>query len=107
MFQVTRACTRGDIKQCSCVSTKNDNLNDDLKKYEWGGCSDNVFYGYKLAKSFTDSNEFYDLAVIESKRNILKLSKIDRTKEHKLMNLHNNEVGRRVKTTFFFESQTL
>lgn len=42
---------------------------------EWGGCSDNIVFGYKLAREFVDTGER------------------GRTLREK-MNLHNNEAGR-------------
>jgi hypothetical protein len=49
-------------------------------QFEWGGCSENTRYGAKFSKEFVDSNEH-------------------RTSDNGLMNLWNNEAGRKV---FFF-----
>lgn len=82
MFEITRACTRGDLKKCSCNSIQNQSrLNSN---HEWTGCSDNVLFGYKLSKSFVDSRELLNTR-----------SNLD-SKDAKLMNLLNNEVGRRI-----------
>lgn len=98
MYQVTKACTRGELRGCTCISRKlkydrpidtnnNERLKDDnMGKYEWGGCSENVIFGYKLSKIFVDSKEKED-------DNNGRISQV----EGKLINLHNNEVGRRVK----------
>lgn len=48
-----------------------------IVKQEWGGCSDNIVFGYKLAREFVDTGER------------------GRTIREK-MNLHNNEAGRMV-----------
>lgn len=66
-FQVTRACTTGDILDCPCDKT----LKKRSKKYpkkvinennvvpegewEWGGCGDNINYGFKKSKDFLDT----------------------------------------------------
>jgi hypothetical protein len=97
MYEITRACSRGDLSKCIC----NKNLNNDIdvnkataakglnKFYEWNGCSENVLFGYKLSKKFVDSDELID-AEIKNKKLLLK------NKQNQLMNLHNNEVGRRI-----------
>ena len=85
MYEMTKACTRGDLKKCNC----NQNYDNNAKKYQWAGCSDNVFFGHKLSKYFVDSNEYTK-------------SPYNTDKEYKLMNLHNNEVGRRVSLFDFF-----
>ncbi|KRY34475.1 Protein Wnt-4, partial [Trichinella spiralis] len=49
-------------------------------QWEWGGCSEDVAYGERLSKDFVDSNE---------------LARAWSDPAPKLMNLHNNEAGRR------------
>jgi len=49
--------------------------------HKWTGCSDNVIFGYKLSKKFIDSDE-----------NQNNLNEIEKA----VMNIHNNEVGRRI-----------
>lgn len=89
MYEITRACARGDLKKCSCEQKLNTTQFKLGQNYEWSGCSDNVLFGYKLSKSFVDSKELQ-----ESKQK--KRDNSFTVKEIKLMNLHNNEVGRRV-----------
>lgn len=101
MYEITRSCSKGDLKKCICHKKKEfhqiefekkhiNNPKTDLvkKAYEWSGCSDNVIFGYKLSKTFVDSDE-----KIINKNNEHFL---DAAKPNKLMNIHNNEVGRRI-----------
>ena len=71
---VARACADGSIYTCTC----NYNLRQpEGKDWEWGGCSDNANFGKKFSRKFVD--------VIEKGRDF-----------RYMMNLHNNEAGRRV-----------
>lgn len=74
VHEVTRACSQGELKDCTCDT--NHNMTSE-EGFEWGGCSDNIAYGLRIAKLFVDSVEQ------------------DRDARAK-MNLHNNFVGRRV-----------
>ena len=49
----------------------------------WGGCSDNIAYGVRFSKRFTDA--------VEKKR---MRERDPRSTSRALMNLHNNEAGR-------------
>ena len=81
MYRVTQACSKGELNKCGCDQTaKKKQLDGD---FEWGGCSQNVFFGHKFSRKFVDSSEIMEL---RKKRSI----------DYRLMNLHNNEVGRRV-----------
>ena len=52
--------------------------------FKWAGCSDNIDYGVSLSRSFVDAKDH-------------KLSRKRGNKTSKaLMNLHNNEAGRKV-----------
>lgn len=52
---ISRSCRNGDISTCGCSKSKRpDNLNKD---YVWGGCGDNVEYGYKFTKAFVDISQ--------------------------------------------------
>ena len=76
---VARACADGSIYTCTC----NYNLRQpEGNDWEWGGCSDNANFGKKFSRKFVD--------VIEKGRDF-----------RYMMNLHNNEAGRRVS---FFSS---
>jgi wingless-type MMTV integration site family protein 1 len=102
---IARACSEGSIESCTCdwshqneppQASKSESvsdvrqwvgLNEFDEKYlnniknmtivqqEWGGCSDNIVFGYKLAREFVDTGER------------------GRSLREK-MNLHNNEAGR-------------
>jgi hypothetical protein len=49
---IGRSCRNGDLATCGCSTSKRpDNLNKD---WVWGGCGDNVEYGYRFTKSFID-----------------------------------------------------
>uniref|UniRef100_A0A8C0GYN7 Protein Wnt n=1 Tax=Chelonoidis abingdonii TaxID=106734 RepID=A0A8C0GYN7_CHEAB len=77
-FAVTRACSRGELEKCGCdrkirgVSAEG---------FQWSGCSDNLSYGIAFSQAFVDNPE-RSHGVSSSRA---------------LMNLHNNEAGRKVK----------
>ena len=76
---VARACADGSIYTCTC----NYNLREPHgADWEWGGCSDNVNFGKKFSRKFVD--------VVEKGRDF-----------KFMMNLHNNEAGRRVSRIYF------
>lgn len=52
-----------------------------VRDWEWGGCSDNIGFGFKFSREFVDTGER------------------GRTLREK-MNLHNNEAGRLVSNFF-------
>ena len=80
VHSVTQACSAGNLTDCSCDMSRYGEA--DVEGWKWGGCSDNVNYGLWFAKNFVDAPETMRH---EDSRNI-----------RNLMNLHNNEVGRRV-----------
>ena len=69
---IARACSEGSIQSCSCDYTTGQNS---VRDWEWGGCSDNIGYGFKFSREFVDTGE--------RGRNL-----------REKMNLHNNEAGR-------------
>ena len=80
---VSRGCREGKLANCGCsrrVRPKHLNRN-----WVWGGCGDNSDYGYRFAQAFVD--------VREREKNHPRHS---RGLARMLMNLHNNEAGRRV-----------
>lgn len=81
MFAITRACSQGELKSCSCDPEKKGSAKDSKGRFDWGGCSDNIDYGVKFARAFVDAKE--------------RKGKDARA----LMNLHNNRAGRKVGVT--------
>ncbi|KAL4226413.1 Protein Wnt-2b [Mactra antiquata] len=77
VYSITRACSLGHLSTCACDPSKTGRKRDVTGKYfEWGGCSDDVNYGRKFARTFIDAKE---------RKN---------TDARALMNLHNNRAGR-------------
>ncbi|CAG5129976.1 unnamed protein product, partial [Candidula unifasciata] len=74
---VTRACSSGQLQKCGCDRTVRGRSQDG---FEWSGCSDNIAYGIAFSKVFVDARE---------------RGKKKRNKPRSVMNLHNNEAGRR------------
>uniref|UniRef100_A0A8D9BXB3 Protein Wnt n=1 Tax=Cacopsylla melanoneura TaxID=428564 RepID=A0A8D9BXB3_9HEMI len=82
VYAVARSCKDGSLPSCGCSRTARPK---DLKRdWLWGGCGDNLEYGYKFTQGFVD--------VRERERPLKKGSK---DQGRALMNLHNNEAGRR------------
>ncbi|KAG5328586.1 WNT1 protein, partial [Acromyrmex charruanus] len=72
---IARACSEGSIQSCSCDYTHQSRVSSAVRDWEWGGCSDNIGYGFKFSREFVDTGE--------RGRNL-----------REKMNLHNNEAGR-------------
>ncbi|XP_036140312.1 protein wingless isoform X2 [Monomorium pharaonis] len=72
---IARACSEGSIQSCSCDYTHQSRASSAVRDWEWGGCSDNIGYGFKFSREFVDTGE--------RGRNL-----------REKMNLHNNEAGR-------------
>lgn len=83
MFAITRACSQGELKSCSCDPKKKGTTKDSKGNFDWGGCSDNIDYGIKFARAFVDAKE--------------RKGKDARA----LMNLHNNRAGRKVRMQWY------
>lgn len=82
---MSRACREGELSTCGCSRAARPK--DLPRDWLWGGCGDNIDYGYRFAKEFVDARErerIHAKGSYESARI--------------LMNLHNNEAGRRVST---------
>ena len=60
------------------------------KGFQWAGCSDNVHFGTSFSRTFVDAREHRF-----SKRKSRNATK-DQLVWRALMNLHNNEAGRKV-----------
>ncbi|KAK3782118.1 hypothetical protein RRG08_052382 [Elysia crispata] len=74
---VTQACSSGQLQRCGCDRTVRGR---DQEGFEWSGCSDNIAYGIAFSKAFVDAREW---------------GKKRRHKPRSVMNIHNNEAGRR------------
>lgn len=82
VYALTRACSQGELKNCNCDPHKRGRSQDDRGEFDWGGCSDNINYGIKFAKTFIDARE----RTVRDAR--------------ALMNLHNNRCGRTVSVDY-------
>lgn len=66
---VARSCRNGDLNTCGCSTSKRPaNLNRD---WVWGGCGDNVEYGYKFTKAFVDITE---KSLMEDRQRLLEIN---------------------------------
>lgn len=83
---ISRACREGELSTCGCSRAARPR--DLPRDWLWGGCGDNVYYGYRFAREFVDARE--------REKNYPRGSQ-----EHArvLMNLQNNEAGRQVLNT--------
>lgn len=75
--EITQQCRENKIPGCRCVELKNRQPNNGNGDWQWGGCSDNIWFGENMTRSFIDSLEQDDGA-------------------RKVVNLHNNDFGRKV-----------
>lgn len=110
-FAVTRACSSGELEKCGCDRTVHgvspqgkcrrwggpgrgrgrgpgphspaDPACPPHPGFQWSGCSDNIAYGVAFSQSFVDVRERSKGA----------------SSSRALMNLHNNEAGRKVVRT--------
>uniref|UniRef100_A0A8D0B9P8 Protein Wnt n=1 Tax=Salvator merianae TaxID=96440 RepID=A0A8D0B9P8_SALMN len=75
---IAQACAAGELPLCSCGAAPSEEPGPD---FQWGGCGDNVHFGLQLGSAFADGP--------------LKSSKAG-VRAVRLMQLHNNAVGRQV-----------
>lgn len=81
---ISRACRNGDISTCGCSTSKRpENLNRD---WVWGGCGDNIEYGYKFAKAFIDITE---KSLRDDRYSLVSNSNVELTRKHKRNNPNN------------------
>ena len=84
VHSISRSCKQARLRTCSCSQAlRPKELHRD---WIWGGCGDNLEYAYRFAEGFID--------VREKEKNYPRYSK---GLARMLMNLHNNEAGRRVR----------
>ena len=74
--ELTHQCTQGRIPGCKCGKTRKQPKGN--SRWQWRGCSDDIKFGEKESRRFIDELE---------KGNDARTA----------FNLHNNEVGRKVK----------
>ncbi|EYC11180.1 hypothetical protein Y032_0052g2274 [Ancylostoma ceylanicum] len=80
--EIGRRCRQGLLASCGCSEeAKPKNVADD---WTWGGCGDNVDYGYRFSKNFID--------IREKERD----PRRDQDHGRSLMNRRNNEAGRKI-----------
>lgn len=96
LFGVTQACSMGQLQTCACVHTRH-SLDQGQSgqgqgqmeiNWKWGGCSDDVDFGYKKSAQFMDVG----LPKGESTRRVNGRTRIL---------LHNNEAGRLVSDSYW------
>ncbi|KAJ7325619.1 Ligand for members of the frizzled of seven transmembrane receptor [Desmophyllum pertusum] len=75
--EITLQCRANKIPGCKCVEVRNKQPKGGNGDWQWGGCSDNIWFGENMTRNFIDSLELADNA-------------------RRAVNLQNNEVGRRV-----------
>ncbi|XP_076158790.1 protein Wnt-6-like [Alosa pseudoharengus] len=92
---VTQACSMGDLLQCGCITSRGPPAADHHPTtpltpalaqegpWEWGGCGDDVEFGYQISRQFTDSRRRRGKSDIRT-----------------LIDLHNNEAGRLAVSSF-------
>ncbi|XP_016110151.1 protein Wnt-8a-like isoform X1 [Sinocyclocheilus grahami] len=73
MYTLTKNCSMGDFDNCGCDDSKIGKMGG--RGWVWGGCSDNVDFGERIAKQFVDTLE-------------------NGHDSRAAVNLHNNEAGR-------------
>ncbi|CAL4185971.1 unnamed protein product, partial [Meganyctiphanes norvegica] len=73
-YSVTRACSRGELTECGCDHQIRQRPT--RGRWDWGGCSEDLRFGEYFSKEFVDARE-------------------NKNSAEGLMNLHNNEAGRR------------
>ncbi|XP_074645731.1 protein Wnt-5b-like [Tubulanus polymorphus] len=82
VHSVSRSCRDGELSRCGCSrAMRPQHLHRD---WIWGGCGDNIQYGFRFAQGFVD--------IREREKNHPRHS---RGLARVLMNYHNNEAGRR------------
>ncbi|KAK3585900.1 hypothetical protein CHS0354_038436 [Potamilus streckersoni] len=79
---ISRSCREGELASCGCSRALRPKDLD--RDWIWGGCGDNIEYGYRFARAFVDVREREK----NHPRHSAELSRM-------MMNLHNNEAGRR------------
>ncbi|CAG0893280.1 unnamed protein product [Cyprideis torosa] len=90
-FAVTRACSNGKMESCSCDDRIHKRRRE-TGSWQWGGCSENINYGVKFSRQFIDAEESMNIWQRHEELG----RKHGKPSADSLMNLHNNDAGRRV-----------
>ncbi|XP_040578174.1 protein Wnt-4 isoform X9 [Lepeophtheirus salmonis] len=77
---LTRACSSGELENCGCDRSLR---GMSPKGFQWSGCSDNVDFGITFSRTFVDARD-------------RRRSRKKPQRAQPLMNLHNNEAGRKL-----------
>lgn len=89
---IAKACAAGFLQHCNCGPMPNEPPAAD---YKWGGCGDDVAYGMKLGRFFTDipwSQKFHITYSKNKEKPAWKKNRVTKA----ALNLHNQDAGRRV-----------
>jgi len=77
---VTRSCSSGELENCGCDRSLR---GMSPEGFQWSGCSDNVDFGVTFSRTFVDAQD-------------RRKSRKNKNDAISLMNLHNNEAGRKL-----------
>lgn len=89
---LTRACSAGELDDCGCDRTVR---GASPEGFQWAGCSDNVHFGTSFSRTFVDARE-HRFSKRKPKANLNATAQQQMQIWRALMNLHNNEAGRKV-----------
>lgn len=111
VYTMAKACSSGNIPFCTCATEAEGTLPDE--EFKWGGCADNVKWATKFGKRFIDTIERYHLKSIHhqnkhkltERESMLHDKKFKKIKNYvSAMNLHNNRIGRKVNSKFYYSA---
>ncbi|EFX72339.1 putative secreted signaling factor WNT4, partial [Daphnia pulex] len=91
---LTRACSAGELDDCGCDRTVR---GASPEGFQWAGCSDNVHFGTSFSRTFVDARE-HRFSKRKPKANLNGTAAAQQQMQiwRALMNLHNNEAGRKI-----------
>ncbi|XP_055331362.1 protein Wnt-11b-2-like [Paramacrobiotus metropolitanus] len=89
---IAKACAAGFLQNCNCGPMPNEPPATDFK---WGGCGDDVSYGMKVGRFFTDIPYNQNFQLSRSSKQLKQLWKKNRLTRAAL-SLHNQHTGRRM-----------
>nr|XP_054750747.1 protein Wnt-7b-like [Lytechinus pictus] len=104
VYSVTRSCSVGNLTECGCASPHgrpSDGVVGEDEEWKWGGCTDDVDYGIKLARKFVDAADEDSSSSPSPPPSLAKGRTLTIKPGVHEMNLHNNEAGRQVSRNYF------